>query len=54
MDAETIRTIAWVTVFVFAIHAGSVYAIVKLLTINRAAMFERKPQHENRIVGIDR
>lgn len=57
MSDETIRTLAWTVTFIFAIHAGVVYALVRFL-ITGKAIFERREQQDNvtrihRVSGMD-
>ncbi len=42
MADETIRTLAWAVVILAAIQTAGTYALVKLFTTGRAAMFERR------------
>ena len=41
-DSETIKTLAWVGLMIFVTQAVSFYAIVKLFTSGKAAVFERR------------
>lgn len=57
MSDETIRTLAWAAVFLFAIQGFTIYAVVRLLTTGRD-VFERRPSEYNsrsgNIIGIER
>lgn len=52
-DPETVRTIAWTVLFIFAINGLSTYAVIRLLVTGRP-LFERQETEEprRRVVGI--
>lgn len=47
IDNETIRTVIWAVVMVFAIYGVSIYTLVRLMVTGRP-MFERKGEESPR------
>lgn len=53
MSEDTLRTVCWCVVVLFAIQGITIYSVVRLLATGRP-LFERKTEHEaepGRVVG---